>query len=154
MNADSVTITVLEPTGKLAEGEAEYVELPVEGGDMAVYPGHTSAVCGLRPGHVRISSSDLPELLAISGGYCEIVRTPSAGAGEEGAEGRLHSRVTVCARTAEQPSEIDHARAREAERRALDRLTQPAPDIDLARARAALARARARLSVIGGGDHA
>ena len=147
MSADSITLTVLAPAGTLAAGEVDCVIIPAEGGDMAIHPAHTSAVCHLRPGRLAVSGGGLPEEMALSGGYCEIVRTPS---GAEESESRLHSTVVICARTAEIQDQIDVARAEESEKRARRRLAQPEPDIDPERARRSLLRALARLSIARG----
>jgi F-type H+-transporting ATPase subunit epsilon len=59
----------------------------------------------------------------------------------------LPDRVIVLARVAERADEIDIARAEAARRRAEDRLTKPATEIDWERARVAMMKAMVRLQV-------
>jgi F-type H+-transporting ATPase subunit epsilon len=59
----------------------------------------------------------------------------------------LPDRVTILARLAERPEEIDADRAEAARRRAEERLTRPQSDIDYERARVALTKSLMRLQV-------
>jgi F-type H+-transporting ATPase subunit epsilon len=58
------------------------------------------------------------------------------------------TRVTVLAQIAEKADEIDPARAEEAKKRAEERLSAAARDVDYDRARGALQKSLARLQVV------
>jgi F-type H+-transporting ATPase subunit epsilon len=59
----------------------------------------------------------------------------------------LPNKVTILAESAERPAEIDVARAREAKKRAEQRLTSGDTSVDVDRALDALQRAESRLEV-------
>lgn len=105
------------------EATAIYARTPV--GELGIMPGHTPLLGALEPGWVvRIARPDEPELrVAVHGGFLSV--------GKDG--------VSVLAEMAEQESDIDIARAREALNRAGD---DTGPEATSARTRA-LARLRA-----------
>jgi F-type H+-transporting ATPase subunit epsilon len=86
----------------------------------------------LEPGELRVRQAGDEFSLVISGGFLEV----------------RPDRIIVLADAAERVEEIDIARAEEARRRAQERLTQRAPDVDTVRAQAALQRSLARIRVV------
>jgi F-type H+-transporting ATPase subunit epsilon len=78
---------------------------------------------------LEYSSQGRRRHMAVSGGWVEV----------------LGGNVRVLADRAEKGDEIDLARAEEARKRALDRLSRPPADLDVARAMNALKRAQARV---------
>ncbi len=108
------------------------VNAPGEEGRFAVYAGHEPYVFGLEPGELDVLyPGGNREIFALDGGFLVVER-----------EG-----VTILARSAERPSEIDEERARRAKERAERRLRERERDLDIARAEMALKRAITRLKV-------
>ncbi len=108
-------------------------------GDLGILPKHARLLTELIPHAMRIKEGGTETQLFVSGGFMEV--TPD--------------KITILADSAENPDEIDTERAREAYKRAKERVDafKSAPksheDIDIERAEASLARAKARLLVKG-----
>ena len=94
-------------------------------------PGHTPLLAALQVGELWFRQGTTTSHLAIAFGFAEI----------------LPDRVTILAQMAERAEEIDIERAREAERRARDRMAKSAVEIDFERARIALMKSLIRLQV-------
>jgi F-type H+-transporting ATPase subunit epsilon len=104
-------------------------------GDIGVMAGHIPLVTVLVPGVMRVrDESEAEQRIAISGGFLEV--SPD-------------NIVTVLAQTAEKAAEIDIERARQAQKRAVERLGgSHHGEVDVARAELALKRAEARLQAV------
>lgn len=100
-------------------------------GELGILPHHTPLMTMLKPGELLVRKDKEETYLAISGGFLEV----------------RPDKVLILADTCERVEEIDIARAKAAKRRAEERLTQPAPGMDLARAQVALSRSLIRLKV-------
>lgn len=105
-------------------------------GELGILPKHARLLTELLPHAARIKVDGGESLAAIGGGFMEV--TPE--------------QITILAKSAELPDDIDVDRAKAAAKRAEDRIAQykqAAKDslIDINRANAALARAKARLLV-------
>ena len=102
-------------------------------GELGILPHHAALMTTLIPGELRISKGGQETLLAVGGGFMEV----------------LPHKVTILADTAERADEIDEARAEEARKRAQNRLTDASKGepIDVMRAQAAMRRAVVRLKV-------
>ncbi len=102
-------------------------------GELGIMPGHTPILVALKPHamRIKIEGSNNEEILAVSGGFLEVSK----------------DKITVLARTAELPEEIDVARARAALERAEKLLEKQDDNIDHARARTSLQRALTRINV-------
>ena len=130
------------PTRQLVSEEVDEVVAPGSEGYFGVLPGHAAFLATLASGEVVYRRGRDEVHLAVHGGFAEV--TPE--------------RVIILAETAEQPDEIDRARAERARQRAEQRMTGRDPDgaegeIDYDDAVAAYQRALTRLLVvaIGGG---
>jgi F-type H+-transporting ATPase subunit epsilon len=99
---------------------------------LSAVPNHAPLLTLLEPGELRLKRGEQEQVLAVSGGFLEVA----------------DNQVVVLADSAERAEEIDIARAEEARRRAQERLSSHAPDLDFERARAALLRALARLHAV------
>lgn len=112
--------------------EVEYVRLPGVDGEFGVLAGHRPIMAALDIGVVEFGPfQGKRRKLALGGGFLE-----------------MHdNRLTIMAHTAELAEEIDVLRAREAKRRAEQRLDERRADLDLARAQVALQKALVRLQV-------
>src|SRR5438105_2384938 len=100
MSAATLHIDVVSQEESTYSGEAEFVVLPGEAGELGVYPRHTPLITRVKPGVVRIKppGSDAEELIFIAGGLLEV--QPNL--------------VTVLADTAIRGADLDEARATQA----------------------------------------
>lgn len=112
--------------------EVGFVIAPGQEGQFEILANHAPYVFALKPGPLRLKLADGKD------------RYVSVGAGFLCVQ---KDRTTVLTRSAEQPQDIDKARAERARQRAEERLANKTGVIDMARAQAALQRALARLKV-------
>ena len=129
--AKSYLLEIVTPFRKVFVGQVTAAVLPGEEGYFGVLPNHTPFLTGLKPGYLKLTTSDQTLHFALSGGFVEV----------------LPNSVKVLAETAEEASEIDVQRAKEALARAERRLREGREKWDLARAQAALGRAINRLKI-------
>lgn len=125
-------LDVVSAEERLFSGEAEFVALPGEGGELGVLPGHTPLITRIKPGAVRIKNGASEELIFVAGGILEV--QPKA--------------VTVLADTAIRGKDLDEAKAEEARQKAEALLQSQSTDINYAAAQAELAEAIAQLAAI------
>ena len=127
----SFYVEIRTPEQLIYEGNVTSIRAPGVEGNFEILAGHLPFLTALDIGEIRIRESKSPQLMAISGGVFEVLRTG----------------VTALVETAEWASEIDVERAENARDRAQTQLAALAPDLNRPRAEAALARARNRLKV-------
>ncbi len=125
-------LDVVSAEERIFTGEAEFVALPGEDGELGVLPGHTPLITRIRPGAVRIRQGSNEELIFVAGGILEV--QPKA--------------VTVLADTAIRGKDLDEAKAEEARQKAQALLQSQSSDINYAAAQAELAEAIAQLAAI------
>jgi F-type H+-transporting ATPase subunit epsilon len=101
-------------------------------GQMTILPKHAPLITMLAPGELVIRKDGEEMYMSISGGFLEV----------------RPEKVIVLADACERSDEIDLERAREAKKRAEDRLKNLTTEIDQSRAEAALRRSMARLRVV------
>ena len=132
--AHTIHVDVVSAEEQIFSGEAEYVVLPGESGELGIYPMHTPLITRIRPGTVRIKLLDKAELdtVFVAGGILEV--QPHA--------------VTVMADTAIRGADLDEAKALEAKRQAEEALVNRESKIDYAAAQAELSVAIAQLAAI------
>lgn len=130
--AKTIHVDVVSAEEHVYTGQAEFVALPGDQGELGILPGHTPLITKIRPGTVRIQNEGKEELIFVAGGILEV--QPRA--------------VTVLADTAIRGKDLDEARAEEAKRKAEEALANRAASIDYARAQAELLEAVAQLSAI------
>jgi len=82
--------------------EIDSITLPTQQGEITVLPGHIPLVSALQPGEVLVRKGKEEEVIAVSGGFLEVLAT----------------KVVILADTAERSEEIDVKRAEEAIERA------------------------------------
>ncbi|KQV51855.1 MULTISPECIES: F0F1 ATP synthase subunit epsilon [Massilia] len=132
--ANTIHVDVVSAEEQIFSGEAEFVALPGESGELGIYPMHTPLITRIRPGAVRIKMpgrSD-EEFVFVAGGILEV--QPKG--------------VTVLADTAIRGADLDEAKAQEAKRRAEELMLNKDSQIDYAKAQAELAAAIAQLAAI------
>ncbi|AEV25264.1 MULTISPECIES: F0F1 ATP synthase subunit epsilon [Azospira] len=128
-----VHVDVVSAEESIFSGEAEYVVLPGEAGELGIYPRHTPLLTRIKPGTVRIKVPDAEfEMIYVSGGMLEVQPTI----------------VTVLADTAIRGGDLDEAKALEAKKAAEEALQNRSAEMDYAKAEAELAEAVAQLATI------
>ncbi|MBW8068291.1 MAG: F0F1 ATP synthase subunit epsilon, partial [Ferrovum sp.] len=132
--ANVIHVDVVSAEAELFSGEAEFVVLPGEAGELGIYPRHTPLITRIKPGtvRVRVAGKDEDETIFVAGGILEV--QPDS--------------VTVLADTAIRAHDLDEAKALEAKRNAEEALQNKSSDVDYARASAELASALAQLTAI------
>jgi len=127
-------VDVVSAEGSIFSGEAKFVALPGESGELGILPRHTPLITRIKPGAVRIQRADNgeEEFVFVAGGILEV--QPGT--------------VTVLADTAIRGKDLDEAKANEAKRQAEDALRNAKNDIDLAKASSELANLAAQIAAI------
>jgi F-type H+-transporting ATPase subunit epsilon len=131
---NTIHVDVVSAEESIFSGEATFIALPGESGELGIYPRHTPLITRIKPGAVRIqlANSDHEEFVFVAGGILEI---------------QPHV-VTVLADTAIRGKDLDEAKATEAKKAAEEALANRTADIDYAMAQAELASAIAQLQAI------
>src|SRR5450830_270543 len=95
--AHTIHVDVVSAEEEIFSGEAEFVALPGEAGELGIYPRHTPLITRIKPGAVRIKipGQAQDEFVFVAGGLLEV--QPDT--------------VTVLADTANRDSKIDYAAA-------------------------------------------
>src|SRR4051794_21412396 len=134
MAASTIHVDVVSAEESIFSGEAEFVALPGETGELGIYPLHTPLITRIRPGAVRIKvpGHDKEEFVFVAGGILEV----------------QPDEVTVLAETAIRGRDLDEAKAREARKQAEEALSNRGAKIDYAKAQSELAVAIAQLQAI------
>lgn len=128
----NLALHIVTPQRLLAEEQVEEVQLPARRGYLGILPGHAPLLTELGVGDLTYRLEKDVYHLAIVRGFAEV----------------LPDRVIVLAEIGERAEEIDVGRARDALKRAEERLAKHAePGVDWARTLEALERARVRMDV-------
>jgi F-type H+-transporting ATPase subunit epsilon len=132
--AHTIHVDVVSAEEQIFSGEAEFVALPGEAGELGIYPKHTPLMTRIRPGAVRIKvvGQAEDEFVFVAGGLLEV----------------QPDRVTVLADTAIRGADLDEAKASQAKKLAEDALVNKESKIDYAVAQAELSVAIAQLAAI------
>src|SRR5215467_10703911 len=98
--ANTFHIDVVSAEESIYSGEADFVVLPGEAGELGIYPQHTPLITRIKPGSVRIkpAGGGAEELVFVAGGILEV--QPKI--------------ITVLADTAIRGHDLDEAKALEA----------------------------------------
>ena len=132
--AHTIHVDVVSAEEEIFSGEAEFVVLPGESGELGIYPRHTPLITRIKPGAVRIKipGQAQEEFVFVAGGLLEV--QPDT--------------VTVLADTAIRGSDLDEAKASAAKKLAEEALANRDSQIDYAAAQAELSTAVADLAAI------
>ena len=100
MAAATIHVDVVSAEASIFSGEAEFVVLPGEAGQLGIYPRHTPLITRIKPGTVEITLAGGVEkqLIFVAGGILEV--QPKV--------------ITVLADTAIRGKDLDEAKANEA----------------------------------------
>ncbi|MGF6271932.1 F-type H+-transporting ATPase subunit epsilon [Massilia sp. UYP11] len=131
--ANTFLVDVVSAEEQIFSGQAEFVALPGEAGELGIYPKHTPLITRIRPGAVRIQvAGGGEEFVFVAGGILEV--QPNG--------------VTVLADTAIRGADLDEAKATEAKKQAEELMLNKESTIDYAKAQAEMAAAIAQLAAI------
>ncbi len=132
--ANTIHVDVVSAEEQIYSGDAEFVVLPGESGELGIYPRHTPLITRIRAGEVRIKppGGAEEELIFVAGGILEV--QPKS--------------ITVLADTAIRGQDLDEAKALEAKKLAEEAMQNRTSKLEIARAQAELASAMAQLAAI------
>jgi F-type H+-transporting ATPase subunit epsilon len=132
--AATMHVDVVSAEQAIFSGEAEFVVLPGEVGELGVYPRHTPLITRIKPGAVRIKVTGQAdeELIFVAGGILEV---------------QPHM-VTVLADTAIRGADLDEAKALEAQQKAEEARRNAQSAQEIATVESELAMVAAQLAAI------
>ena len=132
--AHTLHVDVVSAETSIFEGQAEFVTLPGEEGELGIFPQHTPLLTRIKPGAVRIKlpGRDEEEFVFVAGGILEV----------------QPNRVTVLADTAIRGHDLDEAKATAAQKAAQEAMVNAKSDIDFARAQSEFAVMAAQIAAL------
>ena len=120
----TIHVDVVSAEEQIFSGEARFVALPGEAGELGIYPRHTPLITRVKPGSVRIEKADgTEEFIFVAGGILEVQPT----------------RVTVLSDTAIRGKDLDEQKAAAAKQAAEEALRNAKDEVDVARIQSELA---------------
>lgn len=129
----TIHVDVVSAEESIYSGEAKFVALPGEAGELGIYPRHTPLITRIRPGSVRITTADgQEEFVFVAGGILEV--QPDC--------------VTVLSDTAVRGKDLDEEKANAARAAAEEAVRNAKSDVDLARAQSELAIMAAQIAAL------
>ena len=127
----TIHVDVVSAEESIFAGEAKFVALPGESGELGILPGHTPLISRIRPGTVKIVREDgSEELVFVAGGIIEV--QPYG--------------VTVLSDTAIRAADLDEAKAVKAREQAEEALRNARDKTEIAVVEAELAMLAAQVS--------
>jgi len=129
----TIHVDVVSAEESIFSGEAKFLALPGESGELGICPGHTPLITRIKPGSVRIEKADgSEEFVFVAGGILEV--QPRC--------------VTVLSDTAIRGKDLDEEKANAAKAAAQEALKNAKNEIDLAKAQSELAIMAAQLAAL------
>lgn len=120
---NTIHVDVVSAEESIFSGEARFVALPGEAGELGIYPRHTPLITRIKAGSVRIELADgSEEFIFVAGGLLEV--QPNC--------------VTVLSDTAIRGKDLNDEKANAAKALAEEALKNAKGDIDIARAQSEL----------------
>lgn len=130
---NTIHVDVVSAEESIFAGEARFVALPGEAGELGILPKHTPLITRIKPGSVRIEMADgSEEFVFVAGGILEV----------------QPDRVTVLSDTAIRGADLDDQKAQEARAAAEEALKNAKSEIDIARAQSELAIMAAQIAAL------
>ncbi len=131
--ANTIHVDVVSAEESIFSGEAKFVALPGEAGELGIFPRHTPLITRIRPGAVRIETANGgEEFVFVAGGILEV--QPNC--------------VTVLSDTAIRGKDLDEEKAAKAKSAAEEALKNAKSDIDIAMAQSELAVMAAQIAAL------
>jgi F-type H+-transporting ATPase subunit epsilon len=130
---NTIHVNVVSAEESIFSGEARFVALPGESGELGIFPRHTPLITRIKPGSVRIELADgSEEFIFVAGGILEV----------------QPDHVTVLSDTAIRGKDLDEEKANAAKAQAEESLRNAKDDFDMARAQSELAVLAAQMSAL------
>ena len=130
----TIRVDVVSAEENIFSGEAKFVALPGESGELGILPRHTPLITRIKAGAVRIQRADTgeEEFVFVAGGILEV----------------QPGKVTVLADTAIRGRDMDEAKALEARKRAEQAMKNAKTEVDFAKAQGEFATMAAQIAAI------
>jgi len=130
---NTIHVDVVSAEESIFSGEARFVALPGESGELGVYPRHTPLITLVKAGSVRIEMADgSEEFVFVAGGIIEV----------------QPDRVTVLSDTAIRGKDLDEEKANAAKALAQEALKNAKSEVDLAIAQSELSTLVAQIAAL------
>jgi F-type H+-transporting ATPase subunit epsilon len=130
---NTIHVDVVSAEESIFSGEARFVALPGEAGELGIYPRHTPLITRIKAGSVRIEKEDgSEEFIFVAGGLLEV--QPNC--------------VTVLSDTAIRGKDLDEEKSNAAKLAAEEAIKNAKTEIDLARATSELAVMAAQMAAL------
>ena len=130
---NTLHVDVVSAEASIFSGEARFVALPGESGELGIYPRHTPLITRIKPGSVRIQMANgSEEFIFVAGGILEV--QPGG--------------VTVLSDTAVRGKDLDDGKANAARAAALEAVKNAKGELDLAKAQSELAVMAAQIAAL------
>ena len=127
----TLKVDVVSAEESIFSGEAKFIALPGEAGELGILPGHTPLITRIRPGTVKVVRPDgSEENIFVAGGILEV--QPGG--------------VTVLSDTAVRAADLDEAKAEAARQKAEQALRDAKDKADIAVVEAELAMLAAQVA--------
>ncbi len=129
----TIHVDVVSAEESIFSGEARFVSLPGEMGELGIFPRHTPLITRIKAGSVRIEMADgSEEFVFVAGGILEV--QPNA--------------VTVLSDTAVRGKDLDEEKANVAKQAAEEALKNAKGELDIAKAQSELAVMAAQIAAL------
>ena len=130
---NTIHVDVVSAEESIFSGEARFLALPGEAGELGIYPRHTPLISRIKAGSVRIEMADgSEEFVFVAGGILEV----------------QPDRVTVLSDTAIRGKDLDDEKANAAKVAAQEAVKNAKTDLDLAKATSELAVMAAQIAAL------
>lgn len=130
---NTIRVDVVSAEESIFSGEAKFVALPGEAGELGIYPRHTPLITRIKPGSVRIEKADgTEEFVFVAGGILEV--QPNC--------------VTVLSDTAIRGKDLDEEKANASKAAAEEAVKNAKTELDLAKATSELVIMAAQLAAL------
>jgi len=130
---NTIHVDVVSAEESIFSGEARFVALPGEAGELGIYPRHTPLITRIKAGSVRIEKADgNEEFVFVAGGILEV--QPNC--------------VTVLSDTAVRGKDLDEEKVNAAKQATEDAVKNAKTDLDLARASSELSVMAAEIAAL------
>ncbi len=130
---NTIHVDVVSAEESIYSGEAKFVALPGEAGELGIYPRHTPLITRIKAGSVRIEKADgTEEFVFVAGGILEV--QPNC--------------VTVLSDTAIRGKDLDEEKANAAKAAAEEALKNAKGELDMARVQSELVVIAAQIAAL------
>ncbi len=129
----TIIVDVVSAEEAIFSGNATFVALPGQEGELGILPGHVPLITRIRPGAVRIKTEEgAEENVFVAGGILEV----------------QPDRVTVLSDTAIRSKDLDEAKAKQALEEAKRNRANAKSNMDIAKLEATMAALTAQIAYI------